>query len=1045
MRHPFPNWSSHIPIAFFLLISLFLLPPESKAQRIEQEHLSQLSYRSVGPYRGGRSTAVTGIPGENYTFFMGTTGGGVWRTDDGGANWANITDGYLNSASIGAVEVAPSDHQVMYIGTGSACPRGNISMGDGVYKSTNGGKSWEHIGLKEAGLIGKIIIHPDNPDHLYVAVLGNIFGPNEQRGVFQSKDGGESWEKILYLSDTTGCVDMAIDPSNPRILYAGFWRAERKPWTFIDGGKEGGLYKSIDGGQNWEKVKGLPDGIGGRIGLTISPANPQRIWVIREMQKEQDGGVFRSDDGGKTWTRINREHKLRQRAWYYNHIYADPKDENTVYVMNTGFYKSIDGGKQWERISTPHGDNHGVWINPEHTDIMIECNDGGANVSYNGGRTWSTQYNQPTAEFYRVAVDHQYPYRLYGAQQDNSTISVSSNPPGGITPKQYWYSVGGGESGHIAVDPNNPKLIYAGNYIGQIDRTELDKGHRRNVVAYPQMHDGVAPRDIKYRFQWNAPIRISPHDPNTIYHCSQYVHKSTDGGQSWQVISPDLTTDNDAYHDIPGKPVQHDHTGVELYTTIFAFEESPLEAGVLWAGSDDGRVHLSKDGGTDWKEITPKNMPEEGTVNTIDLSKHEEGRAFMAVYKYRQSDFKPYIFRTNNYGSSWKLLTDGKNGIPEGHFVRVVREDPDRKGLLYAGTEYGMYISFDDGDHWQSFQQNLPVTPITDLQVHRKDLVIATQGRSFWILDNLTPLHSLAESNEEVALFKPRTAHISQSRGFFGKGVPQSAPSGAVIDFFIGEKDEKKKVVLDIKDEEGKLIKRFSTKPDKEQKEAKLEVKNGLNRFIWNMRYPAPSLEPGSQFSLAYTGGATAPPGTYSISLSYGEQVFKQDLSIAKDPKWDITNEDLHDQFVLSQEIMNTLNKCHAAIKQLRSVRKQVNEIADNASKKGFDKSLKDQAKDIGTKLSQVEEELIQIKSESGQDPINYPPKLDDQIAYLYSTVCRQYAKPTEGCYERFNDLKNELKVHLDRLNMVLDGEVREFVNTIEDENVPRVWLEEEE
>ncbi|MBM3791529.1 MAG: glycosyl hydrolase, partial [Acidobacteria bacterium] len=757
-----------------------------------------MKYRLIGPHRGGRVTAVAGVPDEPHTYYMGATGGGVWKTTDGGAAWHNISDAFFKVGSIGAIAAAESDPNVVYVGTGSACPRGNVSIGDGVWKSTDAGKTWKHVGLPKAGQIARIAVHPADPDRVYAAVLGNVFGPGPDRGVYRSRDGGQNWERVLFASDTTGAVDLVMNPGNPRILYACMWRAERKPWTLIDGSDDGGVFKSADGGDTWERLKGgLPEGLVGRSGVAVSPANPERVWVIIESGKEEEGGLYRSEDAGKTWTKISGEHKLRGRAWYYNHVFAGPQDENTVYVLNAPFYKSIDGGKTFEQVRVPHGDNHALWINPRDPRIMINGNDGGANVSYNGGRTWSTQLNQPTAEFYRVTVDSRFPYRVYGAQQDNTTISVPSRPPGGITPQEHWYDVGGGESGHIAVDPRNPDVIYAGNYIGQITRLDRAAGHMRQVNAYPELHDGLAPRDIRYRFQWNAPIRISPHDPKVLYHASQFVHKSTDEGQTWQVISPDLTTDNDRYQDIPGGPIQHDHTGVELFTTIFAFEESPHQAGFLWAGSDDGLVHLTRNGGKDWNNITPGNMPKDATVNMIELSAHGPGRAFLAVYNYRLNDFRPYIYRTDDFGSSWELLTDGRNGIPEDHFVRVVREDPDRKGLLYAGTEFGMFVSFDDGRHWQPFQLNLPVTPITDLAVHRQDLVVATQGRSFWILDDLTPLHQISDAvaAAQAHLYAPRKAYRMQEGGFREPDAPERPPRGVLIYFFLAEKPEKEVVL----------------------------------------------------------------------------------------------------------------------------------------------------------------------------------------------------------------------------------------------------------
>ncbi len=998
-----------------------------------------LKYRLIGPFRGGRVTAVTGIADEPHTFFMGSTGGGLWKSDDAGQSWKNITDGQIGVGSIGAIEVAPSDRNVLYLGTGSSSPRGNISIGDGIYKSVDGGKEWKHAGLPKAGLISRIRVHPKDPDLVYAAVLGNIFGPNPERGVYRSRDGGKSWEKVLFLSDQAGAVDLSMDQSNPRILYAGMWRVERKPWTLIDGSEEGGVYKSTDGGDNWEKLGGgLPESLLGRVGVAVSPADPNRVWVIQEAE---GGGVFLSDDAGEVFRRVNKDRKLRQRHWYYTRIYADPVDENTVYVTNTGFYRSVDAGKTFERIGTPHGDNHDLWVNPRNNRILINSNDGGANVSLNGGRSWSSQYNQPTSELYRLTVDNQYPYRVYGAQQDNSTISVPSRPVGNLDPIQDWMAVGGGESGHIAVDPRDPDVIYAGNYIGQITRLDRKRAHVRDVVAYPQMHDGLAGHEIRYRFQWNAPIRISPHDPDVLYHCSQYVHRSRDGGQSWQVISPDLTTNRREYQEIPGGPVQHDHTGVELYTTIFAFEESPHQAGLLWVGSDDGRVHLSPDNGQSWKEITPEAMPEEGTVNMIDLSAHDAQRAFMAVYRYRRNDFRPYIFRTNDSGASWELLTDGSNGIPDNHFVRVVREDPDRRGLLYAGTEFGMYVSFDDGVHWQEFQLNLPRTPITDLAVHRGDLVVATQGRSFWILDDLTSLHQLDAqvASSDWHLFAPRQAYRTNMPRRRGADGPQSPTAGALIRYYLKEKPGKEAALkLEVLDSEGAVIRTFVPKPEKkdpgakeeepdEKEEKLLEAKPGMNAFEWDLRYPQPKLVKGSVMSLSRTAGPLAPPGQFGIRMTLDGQSRTHALQVVKDPRWESGDSDLRDQFELAMAVRDQLQASHDAIRKIRSIRSQSSEIARRAIKAGHDKSIRKMADELGKKLTALEEELIQTKNESGQDPINFPPRLDNQIAYLFSVVNSQNARPTEGAYQRHEDLSAELKQHLDRLQGLIEKDLQEF------------------
>ncbi len=1015
-------------VFLFLLIFLHFFQNDLSAQ-VDVSKLTDLKYRLVGPFRGGRVTAVAGVPQQPFTFFMGATGGGVWRTTDAGLNWYNVSDGYFKVGSIGTIAVAPSDPNVIYVGTGSADPRGNVSAGKGVYKSTNGGESWTFVGLEKTGQIGKVVVHPDNPGVVFVAALGNIFGPNPERGVFRSSDGGKTWQKVLYISDRTGAIDLCMDPNNPRTLYAGMWTAERKPWTLIDGSEEGGVWKSTDGGFNWEKLEGgLPDGVVGRVGVAVSPANSKRVWVLQEAKDENKGGLYQSDDGGKTFTRINRDHELRQRAWYYTRVYGHPQDENTLFIVNVSFHKSIDGGHSFSRISTPHGDNHDLWINPRQPELMVEGNDGGACVTLNGGQSWTTQYNQPTSEFYRVAVDNQFPYRIYGAQQDNSTISVPSRFSEGIDPIQEWYAVGGGESGHIAVDPRDADIIYAGNYIGFLSRMDRKEWYTKGVTTYPQMHDGQASRDIKYRFQWNAPIRISQHNPDVVYHCSQYVHKTTDGGRSWEVISPDLTTNKDEYQDIPGGPVQHDHTGVELYTTIFAFEESPHQEGELWAGSDDGLVHISRDGGQNWENITPKQMPAEGTVNNFDLSVHDEGRAFMSVYKYRDNDFRPYIFMTNNYGKKWTPLTSGENGIPSDHFVRVVREDPERKGLLYAGTEFGMYLSFDEGKTWQPFQKNLPITPITDMLVKEDDLVVATQGRSFWILDDLSPLRVLTEEimAREAHLFKPSDAYRTQLTNHRGSGEPDPAPNGALVYFYLGDQLDldSAKVNIHIQGTEGNTRRLFSNKPEGE--EERISLHSGLNRMQWNMQYERPEVQPKAVFSLANMGGIKAPVGQHTIVLEVDGKKQSQPLRIKKDPRWkSIEDEDIKKRYELAMEVKALFNECHGLIGELRSIRLQINTALNMAKKHDISGDFQEQAKDMVKKLTKMESDLIQTRSESGQDPINYPSMLDDQIAYLYSVVNRADDLPTEGEYQRLEDLKKMFQPYKDQLEEVKQKGVR--------------------
>ncbi|WP_339814642.1 glycosyl hydrolase [uncultured Imperialibacter sp.] len=1011
-------------------------PPKT----IDQKYFSEMKYRSVGPSRGGRATAVAGIPQSPYTFYMGSQGGGVWRTDDAGWNWENITDGQFQVGSIGAITVAPSDPNVIYVGTGSACLRGNVSPGIGVYKTMDEGKTWDFIGLPNAGQIGKIVVHPSNPDIAMVAALGNAFGPNPDRGVYKTIDGGKSWKKKLFVSDSTGAIDIEMNPANPRIMYAAMWRADRKPWAMTDGGMEGGIWKSKDMGETWEKLEGgLPTGLLGRIGLAISPAQPDRVWALIQTADESKGGVYRTDDAGGSWKKINRDHELRQRGWYYTHITADPKDANTVYVNNVGFYKSIDGGKTFDtRIRVPHGDNHGLWINPDNTDIMIHCNDGGATVSINGGKSWSHQQNQPTSEFYRVTVDNQFPYRLYAGQQDNTTISVPSYSSGSLTDTEEWFGVGGGESADVAVDPTNPDIIYATSYSGEITFYNKKTGEMRQVTAYPHYTEGTEQRKLKYRWQWNFPVLISKFNTNVIYDGSNYVHKSTNKGQSWEVISPDLTTKFAETLGIPGGPIQHDGTGVEVYSSIFALEESPFNEGELWAGSDDGLVHITRDGGKSWKNITPPGMPAMGTVNKIELSSHQAGRAFVAVYKYRRKDFSPYIFMTNDFGATWSTLTNGKNGIPANHFVRAIAEDPDRKGLLYAGTEFGMYLSFNEGKNWQPFQLNLPVTPITDMEVHEKDLVISTQGRAFWILDDLTPLHQLNDDlmARDAFLYKPRDTYRTNVGGWNGRS--------ADINFFVSKTDDK--VTLEIMDARDVTPVVYSSKPDKAKGEKELELKEGMNSLSWNLMYPGPKMADNFMamvFSANRTPGPKAVPGTYSVKLTAGDYSQTETFELKADPRWPhITTADYQAQFDLASEMTDYITKSQDLIRNMRAIREQAKAIAERSEKAGYSSAIKDKATALNKKLTEAEDAIFQNQIETSQDEINFERKFTNHIARLYGVVIDDHNKPTAGMLERYDDLKKQFIDLRKPYDEVLTTDFPAFNQLLEKENVPRIITE---
>ncbi len=1015
---------------------------------VPTEYYEEMSFRAVGFTRGGRSTAAVGVPGDPLSYYFGGTGGGVFKTSDAGHNWTNVSDGFFGVGAVGAIAVAPSDVNVVYVGTGSTCPRGNISVGDGMYRSTDAGKTWTHVGLRHAGQIGAIAVHPDNPDVAYAAALGYIFGTNEDRGIFRTKDGGATWEKVFFLSDRTGFVDIQMDPNNPRILYAGAWRAERKPWTMISGSEDGGIYRSKDGGDTWARVEGgLPTAMVGKTAIAISPANSDRIWALVEVEGDE-GGLYRSDDGGESWSRINDDANLRQRPWYYIHIYADPTDENTIYGLNVGFHKSIDGGKTFpERIRVPHGDNHDLWINPDNPMNMINANDGGANVSFDGGKSWTDLMGQETSEIYRVFVDDQWPYRIYGSQQDNSTISVPSRGGFGVVPD--WYQVGGCESGHIAVDPRDPDIIYAGCYGGSISRVNRKTGEFRQILHYPQLQLGQAARDLKYRFQWNAPIRLSPHDPDILYHASQVVHMSRDQGQSWTVVSPDLTTNDPEHQDYSGGPITHDSTGVEVYNTVFAFEESPHTPGELWAGSDDGRVHISRDRGTTWTEITPEGMPEGGTVNVVELSAHDPARAFIAVYRYRENDFRPYIFRTDNAGESWDLLTDGTNGIPPTHTTRAIREDPDRQGLLYAGTEFGLYVSFDDGAHWQRFQNNLPVTPVTDLRVHRKDLVVSTQGRSFWVLDDLSPLHQI--SDETVAadsvLYAPRTAY----RGGFG--------GAAQIQYHLKSEPESA-ITLEILDSEGNSIRKITGQPGAAAPSgpvspfaaffgggggARLPAAEGLNSFRWNLRGEGIQ-RPAGVVHWGGTPGLPVLPGAYEVRLTVGEETQSRPLEVAINPSLSSTADDLAKQRELGETVAGELTKLFDALTRLRDVKSQAGDIVGRLQKAGkADEELGTLSKGLTDRLTEIEETITQTNSKSSQDPINFPPQIDNQLVTLYGYIVQADYEPTAGAYQRFDDLKPELDAIHANFEAAMTEHLSPFNERVASLGVPAVLVATEE
>ncbi len=1016
------------------------------APTIPPDAYKALRWRCIGPYRGGRVTAVAGVVQKPLIFYMGATGGGVWKTEDAGLTWFNISDGFFKTGSVGAIAVSPSDPNIVYVGMGESPIRGNVSHGDGLYKSTDGGKTWIHLGLKDTRQIARIRIHPQNPDLIYVAALGHVYGPNDQRGVFRSRDGGRTWEKILYRSDRAGAIDLILDPTNPRIIYAALWEAYRTPYSLVSGGPGSGLFKSVDGGDTWVELTrnpGLPQGIIGKIGVTVSPANPSRVWAIIEAE---DGGVFRSDDAGSTWQRLNSDRRLRQRAWYYSRIYAHPTDPDTVFVLNTALYKSIDGGSTYSVIRAPHGDHHDLWINPHNPEIMINGNDGGACVSLNGGLSWSSLDNQPTAQFYHVTCDNHFPYRVLGAQQDNTTVRIASRTGGAGIFATDWEPVGGGESGHVVARPDNPEIVYAGSYGGYITQWNGRTKTARVINPWPDNPMGWAAADLKYRFQWTAPILVSRFDPNVLYHAAQVLFKSTNGGQSWEIISPDLTTNDKSKQGPSGGPITKDNTSVEYYCTIFALAESYHDPKILWAGSDDGLVHLTRDGGQTWVNITPKDLPPWSLISMIETSTFNPGTAYLAVDRHELDDYKPYIYKTEDFGRTWKKIT---HGLPEDTFIRVVREDPKRRGLLYAGSETGVFISFDDGANWQSLQLNLPVVPIHDLFVKEDDLVAATHGRSFWILDDLTPLHQLTPEilTANFHLFKPRDSFRLARGGGFGSGpAGENPPFGSMIFYYLQEKPAQP-VVMEFLDEKGKPLCFFSSQslsPEMVKKIGPADLyrpsplipaEKGLNRFVWDMRVPSAEAVPGAVIWAGTLAGPVVPPGIYQVRLKIGEESQTQKWEWKKDPRIEATAADLQEQYNLLLQIRDKLSEVNRAILKLRSTRKQLEDFISHIQKKaerepesGLEvKDLAIAASKIINDLKEIEESLIQPKSQAPQDPLNYPIKLDNRLAALASVVASVDSRPTDASYEVFNELKAEAERQLSKLDKIFKDQVAAF------------------
>jgi len=1041
---------------FSTLLAVFLLSFLSlnlQSQNFQESNYDALEYRLLGPFRGGRSAAVTGVPNKPNLYYFGSTGGGIWKTLDGGRSWDNISDGFFGG-SIGAITVSKSDPNVIYVGGGEKTVRGNVSSGYGIWKSVDAGKTWTSAGLKNSRHVPRIAVDPSDYNIVYAGVLGNIYKPTEERGVYKSTDGGVTWKKTLFANENAGVVDLLIDPTNPRILYASTWRVQRTPYSLSSGGEGSALWKSTDKGETWTEIstnKGFPKETLGIIGVTVSPVNNQRVWAI--VENKEKGGLYRSDDGGETWTQVNSERKLRQRAWYYTRLYADTQDADVVYVLNVRYHKSTDGGKSFNTYNAPHGDHHDLWIAPENPNRMIIGDDGGAQVTYDGGETWSTYHNQPTSQFYRVTTDNHFPYRIYVAQQDNSTIRIPHRTDGRSITEDDWEGTAGGESAHIAVDPENNDIVYGGSYDGFLTRVNHKTGTVRAINVWPDNPMGHGAEGMKYRFQWNFPIIFSKHNPDRLYTFSQHVHVTENEGQSWEIISPDLTRNDPEKLKSSGGPITQDNTSVEYYCTIFAAQESPITEGLLWVGSDDGLIHITKDGGQNWENVTPKGIPEWMMINSIEPSAYDAGTCYVAGTKYKTGDFAPYLYKTTDYGKTWKKITDGIH--PE-HFTRVLREDPKQKGLLYAGTETGMYISFNDGKNWKPFQLNLPIVPITDLTIKDNNLIVATQGRSLWIIDDLTVLHQLyANTSEDHRIFKPKdTYRMGGGSRKDSKTSGTNHPNGVMTYFNLKSYDETTdEVSLTYLDTKGDTIKTFSTKNDKKNK---LEVKKGMNQFVWDMSYDGAEKLDGMILWWASLDGPKAIPGTYKVhlnikndvtsstssSLSTGSVEMPQSFTILADPRAESTQLDMQKQFNFIKDINKTMDDAHKSIKKIRNIKAQLIAFETQYKDNEAVKELLEKSKTLKEEFTKIEEALYQTKNRSGQDPLNFPIRLTNKLGHLNSLVRMGDFAPTDQDIAVKNELTAQIKTQLDAFNTLVSDEISVFNTAFNSKQLNYLFVE---
>ena len=1003
-----------------------------------------LKWRNIGPFRGGRSVTSTGVIGHPHTYYMGSTGGGVWKTTDDGITWKNISDGFFKTGSVGAIAVSESDPNIVVVGMGEHAARGVMtSMGDGVYKSMDAGKTWTHIGLDNTRHISDIVIHPTNPNIIYITAQGAQYAPTSERGIYKTMDGGKTWKLVLFVNNITGAASLSMDMNNPRILYASMWQHRRYPWYMESGGEHSGLYKSTDGGDNWTRLdKGLPKDFG-KSGISVSRANPERVYAVIEAEGKK-GGVYRSDDAGKTWKQVNSNRVNIARSWYYMEIFADPQNENIVYVLNAPVMKSIDGGKSFTNIPVPHGDNHHLWINPYDNANMINSNDGGANISFNGGKSWSTQQNQPTSQFYRVITDNLVPYNVYGGQQDNSAIAIASRTNDAGIDWKDWYSVAGGESAFIAFDPDNPETVYGGTYQGNISKWTKSSRAQKSIKEYPELGLSIAPKDSKYRYNWNAPIITSPHDRNTVYHAGNVVFKTTNGGTSWVAVSPDLTKNEKDKHGPGGGPYTNEAAGGENYNTITALVESQHKEGVLYAGTDDGLLHITKDGGANWENITPNGITD-GIINSIDISEHDPATAYIVIMRYKSLDLNSYVFKTTNYGKSWTKIVNGLDD-PNG-FARVVRADKKKKGLLYAGTETGLYISTDDGVIWLRLDLNFPVVAINDLIIQDNDLVAATSGRGFWILDDLGVFQSTISDANTIAVISPKDTYRIFGGTSTATGQGLNPKSGVTFDYYLNKDADTLDLKLEVfQDEElirtytNKKPKGFKSWPGGPAKPQVLPSKKGYHRFTWDFnRAPIPAID--KVFVFGGHSGSSVAPGTYTLKLTLEDDTAETRVTILPNPAIKALPKDFEEQQKILRSIENTLRDMHESVNQMRSAKSQLEHYAKLLKENDDAKSLLDQGKDLLKRINTWEENLIQEKQKTFQDVINFNNKLNAQLIQLKSYIDQPDPKVTQGAKERYKDLMADWQVYKNERDTIVSEEMKAYNDAYKTLNIPAIIL----